>query len=798
MYVVLTEMPIKEARKLIYVWAAPPELRNLITVCEHWKFTSLLTKLGGSVDGIVITGVKSLETVEALGLDVRNAGVSYGNLHGHAGLVQIGNRRVTALCAPTLLEMQAGGRAMRFLYHRWMQKFTSPERFMRPHPLVWSDCAEDGGASLEDYLNDPTLVAISIDLETTKEVETIHPETGKYVTVSGVIDLAGYCFAFRDEGGWRFRTVVHDLKCETEFGWLKAVAQSPKPKTFHNGGYDIAYLCRWGCPVRNYLHDTMYWMKSVTPFLSGYYNLASVSTMYLLHTKYWKDGRKATTRHEYKEYCARDCQATAAIMVAQLALTSRYTFENFTSRFYTLPVTHVAEMRGATIDEEVYRRTVEEYEIKAAEAALRVKQLTGGIGHNQSAKLLPLFKGIELVSRKLKTADVQTINGTDKKNSANLSLMHPYGAELVEALKNARRYEKWLNTFLRVELWSAKNNAEGRSQDRKYLFRLDPFGTESGRLSSSSSSFWVGGPGQNIPVELRKVFKAPQGYAYAGTDAPQSETRTTGYISREERLIEVVEGSHDFHSWNASAFFGIHYEEIFDDSTGRKLNKDLRDLSKRVNHGANYNMGAFVLLETIGVSNVRRAQKLLSLPKTWSLLDVCSYLLNGFDTTYPAIRGRWYMEQVQKVIKTGRLLCASGYAPLVLSSPLDSKMDLNSIVSLDPQNLSVVISLKAANSLLNGELAGSGIKYLHQMHDENLCLIPLDKGLTVRDVDAYFEKHCSNRTEFDWVRKTGEKAVMIIPVGETVLGNSWGDMKDDPVPRTQDFLNKLVAEVTGE
>jgi hypothetical protein len=42
--------------------------------------------------------------------------------------------------------------------------------------------------------------------------------------------------------------------------------------------------------------------------------------------------------------------------------------------------------------------------------------------------------------------------------------------------------------------------------------------------------------------------------------------------------------------------------------------KDLRDLSKRTNHGANYNMGGSVMLDTMGPKRVAQAKLVLKLP----------------------------------------------------------------------------------------------------------------------------------------------------------------------------------------
>jgi hypothetical protein len=99
-----------------------------------------------------------------------------------------------------------------------------------------------------------------------------------------------------------------------------------------------------------------------------------------------------------------------------------------------------------------------------------------------------------------------------------------------------------------------------------------------------------------------------------------------------------VSGTRDFHSVNASAFFGIPYEELFDDERGKTKNKPVRDTSKRTNHGANYNVGAFVLANTMGIKAVWEAKELLKLP-FWDPLDITEYLLVRFHMTYSGIKG---------------------------------------------------------------------------------------------------------------------------------------------------------------
>src|ERR1019366_8803696 len=120
-------------------------------------------------------------------------------------------------------------------------------------------------------------------------------------------------------------------------------------------------------------------------------------------------------------------------------------------------------------------------------------------------------------------------------------------------------------------------------------------------------------------------------------------------------LIAAVTGTRDFHAVNASKFFGVPYDSIFDDTTGKTLDKKLRDLSKRTNHGATYVMGKDVMVDTMGYEKVVEAQGLLKLPKFWSFSQVTEFLLDTFHKTYKGLRAVFYPAVVHEVVTTKML-----------------------------------------------------------------------------------------------------------------------------------------------
>jgi hypothetical protein len=182
---------------------------------------------------------------------------------------------------------------------------------------------------------------------------------------------------------------------------------------------------------------------------------------------------------------------------------------------------------------------------------------------------------------------------------------------------------------------------------------------------------------------------ADDGWEISEIDNEQSESRTTAYLAQDENLIKVVETSPDFHCTNCSLFFGIPFEQLYDVVEKKPLNKAIRTIGKRVNHGANYNMGPGVLEETMGTREVYKARELLGWPSVYTARTVCSLLLSRFDRTYPRVRNQFQDEIRQEISTTGRLVLPGGWTRICHSWTTGTKEELNSYIAHKPQGLSV-------------------------------------------------------------------------------------------------------------
>ncbi len=117
--------------------------------------------------------------------------------------------------------------------------------------------------------------------------------------------------------------------------------------------------------------------------------------------------------------------------------------------------------------------------------------------------------------------------------------------------------------------------------------------TATGRISSTEPNL------QNIPTridfgkQIRKVFKAEDGYVYIDADYSQIELRVLAHISQDENMMHAFINGEDIHKQAASKVLGIPIDEV---------TKEQRSSAKAVNFGIVYGISDFGLSEQLGIT----------------------------------------------------------------------------------------------------------------------------------------------------------------------------------------------------
>ena len=116
-----------------------------------------------------------------------------------------------------------------------------------------------------------------------------------------------------------------------------------------------------------------------------------------------------------------------------------------------------------------------------------------------------------------------------------------------------------------------------------------------------------------------------------------------------------------------------------------QVDKELRQLGKPVNHGANYLMGEETLIDSMELTNVFKAQKRLGLPKFWTPKQVTKHLLSLFAQTYKVVSHDYPQYIKEQVRNTRMLVNAYGWTRYCFGDPIKNRSDLRALVAHLPQ-----------------------------------------------------------------------------------------------------------------
>lgn len=562
-----------------------------------------------------------------------------------------------------------------FVLKRYLSKYTKPASWIQFPEFTFEVFDPARTDELLDYFASCTFVAQ--DIETAEDFEGHGP----------IITCHSFT-AFTLRHGTKqvsARTVVVPYNSLYNITFASALCQLEQPKVFQNGKYDIAYLLRYGHPPINYAFDTINlfhcWLAELPK------DLGFITTFLMREAIYWKNlGSDATSDLQYYEYNGRDSFNTGCCLLSLLLELPQYAWTNYSLEFPVVFPCILAEATGIRHDALAATKIKSSFSDSMDARLRKLRTMVSNPAYNPSSSQQTVKLFAILGSGDIKSSG--------KIPSDKVMARHPLNSKILGDIKKYREDRKRVSSYLK----------DGVAWHGRVYYALNPHGTDTSRLASRESQFWCGLQIQNIPRDpptdnepaIKDIFVADEGFYIGEADRSQAETFDTAFLSGDPELLRTItDRSIDFHGSNASKFFGVPYESIVSSTLAsdginwvhKTLDKALRDLSKRTNHGANYNMGASVLLDTMGIKNVIRAKKLLVLPEKWSLIQVCQYLLNQFAKTYSVVKGDYYGRIKTDIASTGLLVGPTGWTRRCFSDPAKSKHALNSYVAHPSQSL---------------------------------------------------------------------------------------------------------------
>lgn len=171
-----------------------------------------------------------------------------------------------------------------------------------------------------------------------------------------------------------------------------------------------------------------------------------------------------------------------------------------------------------------------------------------------------------------------------------------YDNDLVKAILKYRGAAKLVSTYV-DKFPKILNPKTGRVHAR-----FNQLGTVTGRFSSNDPNL------QNIPShakDIRKMFKASDGYVMLSCDYSAQEPRLTVHLAQDQKGIQAYLDGKDLYAEIASLAFGVPYEECLEfrpDGTHNPEGKDRRGRAKAILLGINYDKGVPAIAEDLRIS----------------------------------------------------------------------------------------------------------------------------------------------------------------------------------------------------
>lgn len=618
-----------------------------------------------------------------------------------------------------------------FLLSRYISKITEPDNWVNVPEFSWSilETPAQYSNALAAIESSP-LVAVDIETRPDLSMSCVSYTT---LTHSYVMPLP---YGLAPE------------EYEYRYQWIAKANATYTPKVLQNGKYDIAYLMRYGAPLANYLYDTAIchhaWYSELPK------DLGILAAFYVRRAIFWKHEGDTGNAYDLYRYNAMDTYYTLWVFIAWISEAPAWARRNYLIEFPVLYPNILAETTGLAIDQKEFTRIKTQQTQAADMAKLELQQSIGVPNFNpssptQNKQLLAILGCSDLKS-------------SDEKAMKRAAFRHPFNHWLIEKLLEYKKAAKLVSTYLN----------EDKFFNGRLLYSITPT-TDTGRNKSKSHHFWTGFNIQNIPRSggIKGYIIADEGFLIGEADYSQAESRDTGYITGDMTLISNVESERDFHKSNASMFFGVPYEEV---------SKELRQIGKPVNHGANYMMSDETLIDSMGLDNIYKAAKLLDLPRMWSAKQISKHLLSLFHKTYPVV-SHDYPEYIKHTVKTiQRLTNAYGWVRYCFGNPSKDKAALRAYVAHLPQGLNAQALNKAFR-----------LVYLRvwMPHHENfkLCAQVHDSILFQYRIGhehlAELVKECMiEASTIDVTDINGTTRTLKVPVDISLGGKSWQDSKD--------------------
>ena len=512
---------------------------------------------------------------------------------------------------------------------------------------------------------------------------------------------------------------------------------------YHNGSYDVTWLCAFQCPPSNYNLDNQYLFYSTQ--IGARKNLAFTGRCNNPQYRYWKEeikggeakaskssketkdevkgGKMPKTKEGYERYlryCALDSYYTLVNFRIQLCEyvnnpSTAYSVDNYKIVFPLEKLYMVTSNYGFKIDKSVLRDILYEKAQKANKAKAFLTALLGDKFNPNSPKQMQwLYFDV------LKATPMNQSKSTDHDARVLMSPQHPLIALLSSVLDTYSANNKYISDF--------KSMLDYDSITR---CKLSSTGTVTGRASSSGTHFGTGRNMQNITAEIRECMKPMiEGNVIFDNDYAQADLYFVAHECQDPMFINTMVGDKDVHSLHAARIFKVPYEKVLE---GKKEKHGFRQLSKPISHGVSNFMRKNTFYKYLIINYGLDATKKLATSlgftdhSTKGLIAAADYALQQYKNQYPLFIN--WAQQIGREWKrsNGVISNCHGFTRYFPFDPLLNDTSLKEIGSFLSQGGTGGMINQALLRYIRSGLWQRGLRVYFQVHDSVVGETPPDK-----------------------------------------------------------------------
>lgn len=302
----------------------------------------------------------------------------------------------------------------------------------------------------------------------------------------------------------------------------------------------------------------------IDPDIFAYYASTDAYMTYKLYE--WQTNRFKDKSLDGSYWIFRNIEMPIVTVVAKMELEGIEIDKEYANRLSTKYHNKIEECNKKLLEElNSIKPKIESWKL-TPEANLRNSSknnsdLVKGIKKNPKSKLEQLQDPINLDSPiqlailiydilKCPQVSIKSPRGTGVDELT--SLYSKTNMNIFKIILEKRTLSKLLNTFIDTLPTTAN------PKDNKIHCQFNSLGTDTGRFSSSSPNL------QQIPranIEIKPMFKAPEGYNLIFSDLSAAEVRTAANAAQEPTMIKAYQEGQDLYSLIASKIYENKYED---------------------------------------------------------------------------------------------------------------------------------------------------------------------------------------------------------------------------------------------